>query len=261
MITNLDKFAEIINEGFAIDFTTNTVYFDPRSDLLISTSFGKYAAHKPYEMKTKQGKILSVYKKSNLETSKQKEQYKEVLAALKGQSNKLRIDRKSYDQFLNRTAIYFRKFISEYEIDTILSMSSSSSFVNDMMQKLQSKLPSYYTLMSFENAINKNPNFDEIGVRGKEFNLQQSTIDSLKDEIQKMANSGTFKIHNFHPPHRKIIKNWLKLNDDILSKVIDKNIILLDDYLTTGSTLIEASNLLEEMGANYVLGITVIKGT
>lgn len=52
----------------------------------------------------------------------------------------------------------------------------------------------------------------------------------------------------------------LKINDKILSKITDKKVALIDDIVTSGASMIEASKLIEDAGATSLIGLAIVKG-
>lgn len=251
------SYSEYIKEGFEIK--DNIIYFNPNSDEFIKTSFGKNKKLAAYEKKMPFGVIYTAYNKSTNIPSDIS--YKEFLDALKGKSKKYKMDIESYDKFLTRTALYLSKIVRDEEIDTILLMESSSKLVSDLSLKLNKYLPKYYEIMTFDNAIFKNPNFDEITFdKNLISKLNDKSIKSLKSAIDKMKHEKYFKIKDIYVSFRKIIKNWLKLKNNLVLKIVDKNVLLIDDILTTGSTFISASKLIEDAGAKKLIGIAIVKG-
>ena len=55
------------------------------------------------------------------------------------------------------------------------------------------------------------------------------------------------------------IRNSFELNNKLYSNIADKNILLIDDVITTGSTVNECSRILKKEGANKVLILTLAK--
>lgn len=248
------EYTQLINEGFI--FKDKTFYFDVNVNNIISSRFGKGKNKKPYESKLAFGKLYSVYKKS---PTVDRETYLNFLSALKGQTKEYTVDPIAYDKFLTRTALYISRLIKSYSIDTILLMESSSPLLNNLYQKIKDYLPKYYDMFSYENGIFKNPNFDEISIDKERFGLDDKTVSNLSRDIAKAKRNKYFSIKKFPPSLRKVVINWLKLRDDILSKIVDKNVLVLDDVMTSGSTINEASRLLHDAGAQNIIGITAIK--
>lgn len=253
---NFKQFQDVINEGFLIK--DDIIYFDPNTDEYINTSFGKGKSNKPYVSKIDNGVIYSIYNKSkSIDTEKT---YSEILLAIKGQSSKYTMDYNSYKSLINRTAIYMSNLILQEKIDTILVMDSSSSLVTDLTFEINRRLPKYYDMFTFNKQIFKNQDIQSITIDTMGIDIGDKNYKSIESSLNKMKKEGYFKIKNIYTPNRKFIKNWLKINNNILSKIVDKRVAIIDDIFTTGATLIEASNLLNDAGAEYVVGLTMIKG-
>ena len=242
----------LINEGFIVK--DDTVYFDAESKEIIDTSFGKTKKLKPYQMKLPFGVMYSIYKASD------SKEYNEVLKAIKGQSSKYKMDQESYDKFLTRSALYMSRIILQEEIDTIILMESSSKILIDLSMRLNKYLPKYYDTFTYDKGIFKNPDFSKIFIDIGDKDLDEKTLKDLKRTIDKLEREQYFSIKSFFARNRKFIKNWLKVEDKILSKIVDKNVAVIDDIVTSGSTIKEASWLLNESGATKVVGLSLIKG-
>ncbi len=252
---NFNQFNDLINEGFVIK--DNIVYFDANKKSFVDTSFGKSKKLTPYSSKIDNGVIYSVYNKKE---TKDKELYSEVLATLKGQSTKYTMDYNSYKSFISRTAIYMSNLILKESIDTILIMDSSSPLVSDLTLEINRRLPKYYDMFTFNKQIFKTPNIENVSIDTMGIELDDKTVKGIQNSVNKMKREGYFKIHNIHTPHRKFIKDWLKINNSVLSNVVDKRVALIDDILTTGSTIKEAARLLNDAGASYIMALTIVKG-
>ena len=244
---------ELIKEGFIVK--NDIVYFDAKSDDVVKTSFGKSKKMDPYQMKLPFGIMYSIYT-----SSKNKEDYTQILKAIKGQSSKYNMDQESYNKFLMRSALYMSKIITTEEIDTIILMESSSRILMDLSNKLHKYLPKYYDFFTYDKGIFKNPDLSQILIDVGNIKFDEKTIRSIQQTIDRQSKEQYFSIKKFKPDHRKLIKNWLKIEDKILSKVVDKNVAVIDDIVTTGATIKEASILLENTGAAKVVGLSLIKG-
>lgn len=254
MMLNFNQFKNLINEGFIIK--DNIVYFDANNSDFINTSFGKSKKLKPFESKIEKGVIYSVYNKAKSDDNL----YKEILDTIKGQSTKYTMDYNSYRSFISRTAIYMSNLILKENVDTILVMDSSSPLISDLTLEITRRLPKYYSLYTFNKQIFKTPDIQDINIDTMGIDVSDKNYKSMQSSLDKMKREGYFKIHNIYAPNRKFIKNWLKINDNVLSKIVDKRVALIDDILTTGSTIKEAARLLNDAGASHIMGLTIVKG-
>jgi hypothetical protein len=254
---NFNQFNDLLNEGFIIK--DNIVFFDSNSMDFINTKFGKSKKMNPYTGKLPFGKFYTAYKKND---DVKQSDYNEILKAIKGQSKLYTIDYNSYQNFLKRTAIYLSSFILEENIDIILLIESSSPLVMDLVNEINKRLPKYYEIKSYNKAIFKNPNLDEIilDLKGNEDKFQDKTIKNFERILDKARNDNYFKISKVEVKWRTYIRDWLKMKDNILSKIIDANVCIIDDFVTTGATMKEASQMLEDAGAKSVLGLGILKG-
>lgn len=242
-----------LQEGFVID--GSIIRFMPDSDKNMTSKFGKGVNMKPFEGKLTFGRFYAAYQKSK---DVDETEYKEILKAIKGQSSKYTVDYDSYLKFITRTAIFLSKQVIASKADTILLMTSSSNLVTDLVHEMNRRLPKYYEIKTFNQALFKSPEtirFDDLGK-----DLQDSTKKSLQKIVDVAKATGKFTIKDVNPKDRKFLKDWLRLNDSFLSKIVDKNVCLIDDFVTSGETLKAASEILRDAGALSVTGLAIMKG-
>lgn len=253
MIHNFSEYLELLNEGFIVK--NGTVFFDPTSSNFVNTKFGKTKFKKPYEKKLPFGSLYTVYRSSG-----KGEGYGEILRAIKKTSSKYTIDDESYRKFINRTSIFMSKIIINENIDTIILMETSSSILRDISTEMNRRLPGYYDRLTYDRAIFKNPDISSIDIN-REYNIDDRTRKSMERILDKARKDKYFSIKKINPPYlRKMLTDWLSLNNDVLSKIIDRNVAVIDDFVTSGETMNEASRLVKEAGASNMVGIAVVKG-
>lgn len=246
-----EEYFNLINEGFVVK--DNIVYFNPESKDVINTTFGKFKDKQPYKKKLEFGTLYSPY------IANKTDEYTEILKAIKGQSKKYNIDSASYTKFIKRTALYLSKLITDNHIDTILMLESSSKILNDLLTELRLYLPKYYETFSYDKGIFKNPDLSQITIEYSGFEFKDETVKNLQQTINRQQKNNYFSIKKFNTKDRKFIKNWLILKNNLLSKIIDKRVALIDDIVTSGATMDEASRLLNEAGAKEVIGFAIVK--
>jgi hypothetical protein len=244
----------LLTEGFVI--VDDVVYFDPNDKSNIRTKFGKYKKMVPIEGKLTFGRFYAAYSKSK---DFDQDEYNEVLLAIKGQSQNLAMDHSSYVKFIDRTAIYLSKIITSNSIDTILLMSTTSPLVSDLVNSINKRLPKYYEIKTFSKAIFKTPENIRLDFQGIE--LGASLEKALRKVVDRAHNDGYFKIKEVPDVRsRKFFKDWLAINNNFLSHIVDKNVCVIDDFITSGESMKQASELLEDAGANNVIGLAILKG-
>ena len=255
-IQNYEQFiTESINQLYE-NFTVknNILYFNSSSkELNINTTLGKKNfMPRVTSIPEFNLKIYTAYSKS-----KEKENSQEVRNILNTLKRKgpYTMDEKSYKIFLSRTAIFFYRLLQYEKIDVILTVESSSGISNDLKNEILKHFP--YKSLVFDEGIKKNLEFATYVV--EDSNLNPTTLKSLQHAVKKSQDTGYFKIQKIQPQFRKFIKNWLKVDDEIREKIPGKNILIIDDFLTSGSTLYETARLLKELGALNLICITIIK--
>ena len=84
-------------------------------------------------------------------------------------------------------------------------------------------------------------------------------IDVMKDALlRKKYTIPQMEIKNYHQ-RKHNIKGSFSLNKEYSEKIKDKNILLVDDIATTGSTLFECAKVLKQKNANKVYGIVLAR--
>jgi len=241
-----------IREGFNI---TDKIYFDPNNNnkINIDTTLGKKDfAPRVTKLAGTNVTVLSAYSKVNKQENV--DDIRKILNALKGKGD-IQIDSDSYVKFIKRTAIFFYRLLKDEKIDTIITIESSAGISNDLKTEILKRFP--YNPIVFDEGIKKNTQFADY-IIDKE-HISNNTLITLQKNIDKQKERGYFKIQNIPAQFRKFVRNWLKVDDVIRTKIPNKTILIIDDFLTSGSTLIETSNLISELGAKKIIAITILK--
>jgi len=90
------------------------------------------------------------------------------------------------------------------------------------------------------------------GRLAEKFNLK------AKNLLERIRNTKSqFKLKK--EERRENVKNAFEIKSKGLKDLREKSIFLVDDVLTTGSTLLEAANVLKRNGAKKVYGITLAR--
>lgn len=239
-----------------IDIQGDRVVFNyNKSDKVnIDTSLGKSTknikfAPRKTTLKNSRVKAYSIYYNKGGETSTA------ILKALKRtKDSRHKVEAVDYELFIKRSAIFFLKYLKKKKIDTIFAMSSSSSLVDDIVKEVRSKL-SDISIKTFDNAINKN--IENLTIDPG--NLSDSEYRNLTKAVEKAKSTGKFEIKKFSGKHRRFLTNWIEVNKEVLKEVEGKNVIVFDDYLTTGSTLDEVCSTLLKLSPKSLEVFTMIK--
>jgi hypothetical protein len=261
IIFNIKSFSDFIvrineklNEAFVLK--DKTIIWDSKSkssDSIIKTMFGK-SKLVPYvknfnvdnDIKIK---VLSLFGRNTNTTPV-------LIKAIKGQSKKIKMDTEAEDKMVNRMAIYLSRLLREEgEIDCIVSIHSSSKLLKKVLDKTMEKfganIPVYF------DAIYKNPIIDEVYVDNLKISSGKDRY--LKGIIHKWEANNYIEIKDIeNAGYRKYIHNWLVMKKDVAKKIEGKKIIIVDDILTSGSTVIEAARQCYDNGAVNVVAYTLL---
>lgn len=196
-------------------------------------------------------KVFSAYsKKSSKETT-------EILKAIKKSSDyKYNLSDEEYLYFIKRTSIFFKKILTNKNIDTILITESSSSLISDVVYELIKRLP-HSGIKIHTKGIYKNI---ENAYIDRPLKMSDSEFNQLKSSLEKSKETDNFEIKKQHAKYRKYFKNWMTIDEKLHKDIKNKNVVLFDDYITTGSTLDTICDKIDELNPNDLKIMTILKG-
>jgi len=86
-------------------------------------------------------------------------------------------------------------------------------------------------------------------------------VKELKQSLKTNIMKGELQMKKLYKPNLKFIKNFIELKDayEVLEKVMDKNILVIDDILSSGSTMAEMIRQLKEFDPEKISGLTMFK--
>lgn len=235
------------------------VHFDPKAEPKnISTKFGKGKQMKPYASSsgTDGVKILSVYARVKGEENPD---LNKILTSLKGKGP-YELDGGSIEQFMDRTAIYIASLVKGQNFDLALTIESKSDLSKTLVGKLKSKLS--FDLKDISNAVQKNSEISDIELKDESGKLKvDGKLEKYFNDIKAQAERNKyFKISDIGLSWlRQYVTNWLKIPDATKAAIADKDVLIIDDYMTSGVTMKAAIKLVKLADAKSITAITLLK--
>ena len=234
-----------------------------REQKFIDTSLGKSSKNVKFEARVttlpqSKVRVISVYKKGSVDTDFGGSMT-DILKGLKGKSSSYELDSDEYSKFINRTAIFFAKEMNRMKVDSVFCMGSSSSLVKDVAFKTVEKV-SNISLKFLPDSIVKSIDSLELVIPDEDIEKFGSDImNTLRREVEKAKSRNEFEIKKIPPQYRKFFKNWIDINSEAIRDISGKDVILFDDYLTSGATLDEVCLSLKELSPKSITCFTIIK--
>ena len=245
----IKNFGEFINEGFIKN--NKSLNFNADSKDFLNTKLGK-KDFKFRETSLHNYKVYSIYQKTIIDDEDDITS-NDVLNALKNQSD-YKISNEDINILLNRAAILSYKNLEKENIDTFAIIESSSQFSKTFLNYILKRYSNKPNVIS----ISKNDNFDEIYIDKN--TLSEKTVKSFETKLQKLKEQSKFKIKVFNPPSfRKFVKNWMKIKDSYKKFIENKNICIIDDFITSGSTMEASIAEINKFNPKNIIGLTLLK--
>jgi hypothetical protein len=250
-----NDYVELSNLFEKIDLKGDQLVFDYNADVEksgeASTKLGKGKEFNPFQKKiSSTGKIIySVY---NVKESTP------VLKAIKSFDSQNATNIKDYQSFLKRTAIFISsRIFKEVKPDVVITPKSSSNILNDIIKELQNISPH---IIFLQEKFKKIVDPEQIKIDYDNPSITPKIIDRLENILRKAKRDGYFQLKAALPQNRKFLQNYFELIDDYkYEKIEGKNIILLDDVVSSGSTFDEMMRILEQYAPNEISGVTIFK--
>jgi pyrimidine operon attenuation protein/uracil phosphoribosyltransferase len=101
-------------------------------------------------------------------------------------------------------------------------------------------------------------------------NLNQENINrlfgSIRRELQKAESEGrpkTLTVKNLYKPHQKFLKDFMKMaeKDELIEAIMGKKVLVIDDILSSGSTINDMCRQIKFLDPEMVEGLTLFKRT
>jgi competence protein ComFC len=136
---------------------------------------------------------------------------------------------------------------------TLIELFYESIIQQEIFQKAYSSLPILVPIPLHNNRLRKRGyNHSKLLAKGLSKSLNLELTDLLQRTRETKSQFG-LKLQE----RKENLKNAFVLNTKY--KIPDANIFLVDDILTTGSTLLEAARILKKNGAKKVWGLTLAR--
>jgi len=163
-------------------------------------------------------------------------------------------DKKQIESFVKRTAIFLYKHYKNYHIDYIIIPKDSYLLINEIANELSLRL-------NLENPIpldiieKTSPKY--ITIDFDDPTINDWVVEELEYILKISRKRNYFKMKEVKPSIRKYLKNTHQLNNFYLHKLSDKNILIVDDIITSDKTIKDVSDLLFFYEANNVHACTI----
>jgi hypothetical protein len=245
-----------IIEGISFNQETNSFDFNWKEDLpgdLIDLKLQTYNRY----VSSKQGFNLYYAYKFNKNIDKK---LKGLLRDSIKYADESFIKSNDMEVFLSKGINNFNQMESLNKFDIIVFPKSSSHILNIIKQKLSAKSGMNTLLASdlfVKNTIdNIQYNYDKLD------KLSPENREKILKLLNKVFSKESFKLRSIPPQYRKFISNFLSFNSDteqrIFNSISEGNVLLVDDILTEGTTFINMSKLLQNLGANSITGFILL---
>lgn len=232
-------------------------------DASTETSISTYFKRNPYKFSP--NGIETTYSILNYVHS---EETTKILNSLKG-NGPYTYDDRQIKYLLEGVVGACKKLMSDLNPDVILYPKSSSPLLKrfvDLLHKTHPKVK--FADEAFIKKILKAE--DEEGLLNtdhpdwKKFaEKYPDTVIELKKSIKRLIKGGTLELKNFYKQHAKFLKNFIEMKDasNTLDQVIGKRVLVVDDVLSSGSTMLEMFRQLREFEPESISGLTIFKRT
>lgn len=240
------SFRSYIAESFSIDGDELVIDYSKKSDTNKLT-FGK-GKLKPYVKKLEgiDVQVISLYTFNDQSGTV-------IMKKLKAND----ISNDTYYQFINRSAVYASRLIRDLKIDLLVLPESSSPLAANFARAIVAANPGIR--MAPKNFI-KARDVEQIKIDYENPKLTPAITKTLESSLRRAKREGVLKMKWILPVNRKFLTNVFSYdgNSYIFS---DKNVLIVDDIVTSGSSILPLYKAVEEAGANSTTCLTLFKSS
>ena len=196
------------------------------------------------------------------------EESTKLLTSLKGKGPYI-VNPEHLDHLLRQVVVACRRIIVDVKPDVIVYPSSSSGLLKKFVGMLHETYPTIAVggeafvkkilkAGDEEALINtKHPDWEKFARE------HPKSVVELKRSLKNHLSDGVLELKKLYKPYLKFIKNFIELKNaaQTLDQVIDQNVLVVDDVLSSGATMLEMFRQLREFEPKSLSGLTIFKRT
>lgn len=256
---------KVLIEGITYNTDKNQFDFnfkDDSKDDIMSLKYGSKTVKT-----TKKGKVRIFFSYQYNKTGNfDKSLIKKFGEALKNFNFSL-IANADFNLFIQKGILGFAASYSNFpKIDLIITPQSSSGLANEIANRIKGKLSNALLVKdSFvKNSLdNIKVDTDAYLAKAKDPADRKKREYYLKYDWKKATEDGTFKIKKVHNSRRNLYKDYIVFNSETDRRVYNALnggiVLLIDDYLTTGTTIVEMVNQINDFSPAEIVVYTLLK--
>lgn len=191
-----------------------------------------------------------------------------LLTSLKGKGP-YTVNEKQIDHLLIGIVGACKQIMTHLDPEVILYPKSSSPLVKQFVDKLHKAYPKIKIadeafVKKVLQAGDEEALINTQHPDWKKFSDEHpDAADELKKSLKRHIKDGNLELKKLYKPYVKFIKNFVEMKDasNTLDHVIEKRILVVDDVLSSGSTMLEMFRQLREFEPETISGLTIFKRT
>ena len=167
------------------------------------------------------------------------------------------MDEYEANYLVKRSAIYlWLKYFEDKDIDVVLVPKSKRPLAKQFAEYFIERIP--YKIDYYIDAFSKSAP-EEVKIYADRLkDKKEKTLKTIKRDLEKMGSE--FEMKRMFGRYRKLLYGFLELDEKLKDKVSGKNVLIVDDYLTSGMTFSEMIRLINQYNPSNVYGATIMKG-
>jgi len=192
----------------------------------------------------------------------------DILKSLKGKGP-YKVNPKQWESLLKQVKQHASVFVKRFKPDVIIYPKSSSPLVKQFVDQVHSAYPSAELLderfvKKVIDAENLEPLINTSHPDWPKFAKDHpAEVKKLKQSLKTHVERGELELKKLYKPYLKFIKNFIELKDayEVLERVMGANVLVVDDILSSGTTMAEMIRQLQEFEPSKIVGLTLFKVT
>lgn len=177
--------------------------------------------------------------------------------------------------FIRETAQYMSKALKSLNPDLIVYPKSSSDLIKMLVSELKHILPDAEVVDEafVKNVINiTGDDKKDRALAGSLIDVYHPKFETLSDKtveelekrlltLLKRQGTGVVPIKSIYKPLAKFIKGFIKAEPNLSENLSGQSVLIIDDILSSGTTMKEMVKIVQDRGAEKVNGLTIFKRT